>query len=71
MTDRRSKKSDDYEAKLIAFVRKAQEDAAAIDRVRHVVTTGTIAAPDPTDWDVGYNQALRDVRDALDGESDE
>ncbi len=34
---------------------------ATIKRVRYVVNTGSFARPDPSDWESGYNQALKDV----------
>ena len=42
-----------------------------IQRVRHVVLSGSIAAPVLTHWDKGYNAALDDVYRAMEGNDDD
>lgn len=44
---------------------------AAIARVRHLATTGILAAPDLTEFDKGYNTALLHLQKALEGDNDE
>ena len=48
-----------------------QKNERAVRRVRHLADTGSIAAPDLTDHDKGWNAALAALRDALDGDSDD
>ncbi len=47
------------------LAKKLADREAAIRRVRHLADTGSIAAPDLTDHDRGWNAALTALRDAL------
>ena len=51
--------------------RKHAPDKAAIARVRHLATTGILAAPDLTEFDKGYNTALLHLQKALEGDNDD
>jgi len=50
-----------------AAVERYQTAEAQVQRVRHVVLTGSIAAPVLTEHDQGYNKALSDVFSAMNG----
>ena len=53
------------------LAKKLADREAAIARVRHLATTGILAAPDLTEFDKGYNTALLHLQKALEGDNDE
>ena len=56
---------------ILGMENRLREAEKKIQAVRHVVDTGTIAAPVLTEHDKGYNLALQHVKEALDGDNDE